>query len=98
MKRRARIGRPWAIALLCAAGATPAVGSAHWEGFEAADPSTPAAVLRFDGAVSRYAALNTGPVPWRARFAGDANAPGTGDNAHAGHSDAAQRPPATAGQ
>ena len=49
----------------------PTVGWTHWEGFEAADPATPAAVLTFDSAVARYAALDAGPLPWRALFDGD---------------------------
>ena len=70
-----------------------AVSSAHWEGFEAADPATPAAVLRFDSAVTRYAALDAGPLPWRTLFQGDDEAPG--DHAHMGHAGAAESSPVT---
>jgi hypothetical protein len=38
---------------------------AHSEGTEASDPSSATAVLSFDGAIVRYAALETGLKPWR---------------------------------
>jgi hypothetical protein len=51
----------------------PAIGWTHWEGFEAADPATPAAILTFDSAVARYTALDAEPLPWRALFNGDSS-------------------------
>ena len=43
-------------------------GWAHWEGFEAADPSTPAALLRFESAASGYVEAEATPASWLARF------------------------------
>ena len=73
MKQRARSYHVYVIALLCGGSTMPAIGWTHWEGFEAADPATPAAVLTFDSAVARYTALNAGPLPWRALFDGDSS-------------------------
>ncbi len=80
----------------------PAVGWTHWEGFEAADPATPAAVLAFDSAVTRYTALDTEPLPWRALVGGDSNTVGglSGAGAHtpSGQAGAAPHTPATTQQ
>ena len=62
---------------------------AHWEGVEAADPATPAALLSFESAASRYVAPDSDPLPWRERFA---ETPGEHD-AHAGHAGANPQPP-----
>ncbi len=59
------------VALLLGGSAIPAIGRCHWEGIEAADPSTPAAVLRFESAAAHYSEANITMVPWRALFAGD---------------------------
>ena len=84
------------IALLCSGSAMPALGRAHWEGYEAADPTTPAAVLRFDSAVSGYSTLEGEPLPWRTRFDGDSASPGTSDQDQTTHPGAAT--PATTQQ
>jgi hypothetical protein len=47
-------------------------GWAHSEGIEAADPSTPAALLRFSGATAGYRQIGATPLYWRERF-GDNN-------------------------
>lgn len=73
MKQRARSYHVYVIALLCGGSTMPAIGWTHWEGFEAADPATPAAVLTFDSAVARYTALDAGPRSWRALFDGDSS-------------------------
>ena len=70
MKRRAQCRSAYVIALLCGGSAIPATGWTHWEGIEAADPATPAAVLRLDSAAARYTTLDAGPLPWRALFDG----------------------------
>lgn len=94
MRKRANRKGALLIALLCGS-AIPAVGLTHWEGFEAADPATPAAVLRFNGAVTRYSASDSGPLPWRALFEGDNDSPGADDHAHMDHSGVAEGTPAT---
>jgi len=80
----------------------PAVGWTHWEGFEAADPATPAAVLVFDSAVTRYTALDTEPLPWRVLFGGDSNTvgglSGAGGHTLSGQAGAAPHTPATTQQ
>ena len=97
MRERAFFRSVSGLALLWVGSAMPTVVSAHWEGFEAADPATPAAVLRLDSAVTRYSALDAGPLPWRARFEGEA-APAPDAHAHMGHSGAPESPPATTQQ
>ena len=91
--------------LLLGAGSVPAVGWAHWEGVDAADPATPAAVLRFESAASGYTEANATPVPWRTVFEGDGDSgEATGqrawepDAARTGGADDARRAPATAVQ
>ncbi len=84
MKPTARLRIAYVIVLLCGGSAMPAVGWTHWEGFEAADPATPAAVLTFDSAVARYTALDAGPLPWRALFDGDSSTVGEQPGAEAG--------------
>ncbi|MDG2316039.1 MAG: hypothetical protein P8M36_03895 [Gammaproteobacteria bacterium] len=37
---------------------------AHWEGFEAADPSTPSAILRYDSLMGHYKSLEDITVSW----------------------------------
>ena len=86
------------IALLCAGSGIAKIGSAHWEGFEAADPATPAAILRFDSAVTRYSALDAGPLPWRALFQGDGQLPSPSDHAKMGNAGAAENAPVTTQQ
>jgi len=73
VKQRARSYHVYVIALLCGGSTMPAIGWTHWEGFEAADPATPAAILTFDSAVARYTALDAEPLPWRALFNGDSS-------------------------
>lgn len=58
-------------ALLCGGAIVPITGWAHWEGFEAADPSTPAALLRFESAVSGYVEAPVTPASWLERFQAD---------------------------
>jgi len=93
-----------AIALLSAGSAIPSLGSAHWEGFEAADPATPAALLTFDSAVSRYTVSRPRPLQWRALFESDSNTAGgqsepvTGADDHSAHAGAAPQTQATTQQ
>ena len=98
MRERAKHKGVFIIALLAAGSGTAKVGSAHWEGFEAADPATPAAILRFDSAVTRYSALDVRPLPWRALFQGDDQSPGPGDHANMGNVGAAENAPVTTQQ
>ncbi len=106
MKPTAQFRSAYVIVLLCGGSAIPAVGWTHWEGFEAADPATPVAVLVFDSAVTRYTALDTGPLPWRTLFDGDSNTVGglsgaeAGAGAHtsSGQAGAAPHTPATTQQ
>ena len=58
-------------ALLCGGTIVPMKGWAHWEGFEAADPSTPAALLRFESAASGYVEAEATPVSWLTLFEND---------------------------
>lgn len=98
MKQRAHIGRVYGITLLLCGSVVPSTGWTHWEGFEAADPATPVAVLRLQSASGRYAALDVAPLPWRTLFAGDDDSTGVvegGADTHAGHAGAAQQTPAT---
>jgi len=85
------------IALLCGGSAIPLTAWTHSEGIEAADPSTPAAVLRLESATIRYTRPNTDPLEWRELFDGTADAltTETGNNAHSGHTGAAPAIPAT---
>ena len=73
MKPRVRREPIRTIALLLGASSVPAVAWGHWEGVEAADPSTPAAVLRLESATAAYTEANAAPVSWRTLFedAGD---------------------------
>ena len=80
----------------------PLAGWTHSEGIEAADPSTPAAVLRFESATARYAGASAEPLPWRLLFDGrppqtseDNGAPEAGTSEHSGHAGAAPAIPAT---
>ncbi len=101
MKRRAQVKNVYVVALLCGGCTMPALGWTHWEGFEAADPATPAAVLTFDSAVARYTALDAGPLPWRALFDSKLSAVGGRSGAEAdaktssGQAGAAPHSPAT---
>ena len=98
MKQRAHMASLYSITLLLCGSVMPATGWTHWEGFEAADPATPVAVLRLQSAAGRYAALDAAPLPWRTLFAGDDDSTAVvegGANAHAGHAGAAQQTPAT---
>jgi hypothetical protein len=74
----------------------PMTGSAHWEGIEAADPTTPPAVLRLDSAAVHYTELNVQPRSWRALFA-DRDASTTAEpERDADVRGESQRPPAQA--
>ncbi|MGI9258704.1 MAG: hypothetical protein ACR2QQ_07705 [Gammaproteobacteria bacterium] len=79
------------IALLLVGSAVPLIGQAHWEGVEAADPATPAALLGLESAIAGYVEAGSDRTSWRERFAND---PGAGDP-HAGHTGAAETTPAT---
>ncbi len=102
MKRRAQFRSVYAIALLCGGSAIPATAWTHWEGFEAADPATPAAVLTFDSAVAHYTTLDARPLPWRALFDADENSSTIGGpsgaeagaDTHSGNAGAAPHTPA----
>ncbi len=98
MIERAKHKGIFIIALLCAGSGVAKIGSAHWEGFEAADPATPAAILRFDSAVTHYSALDAGPLPWRALFQGDDQLPSPSDHANMGNAGAAENAPITTQQ
>ena len=63
------IRRSAALAALLFGGTiAPLKGWTHWEGFEAADPSTPAALLRFESAAADYVEAAITPESWLARF------------------------------
>lgn len=66
IRRRAALA-----ALLCGGTIVPIQGWAHWEGFEAADPSTPAALLRFESAAAGYVEAQDAPVSWITPFEND---------------------------
>ena len=69
MRPHPAIGRSAALAaLLCGGTIVPVAGWTHWEGFEAADPSTPAALLRFESAATGYVEADVTPESWLARF------------------------------
>ena len=89
--------------LLCGGMAFAVAGWAHWEGFEAADPSTPAALLRFESAAAGYTESEVMPESWPARFEvdGQPGVPGRpsaaegGPGDHSDHASAAQPTPAS---
>ena len=90
-------------ALLWGAALVPVAGWAHWEGFAAADPSTPAALLRFESAAAGYTDSPVVPESWPARFEVDGQ-PGVPDRPsadergtvdHSEHASAAQPTPAS---
>ena len=62
---------------------------AHWEGVEAADPSTPAALLSYSSATARYIASDSNLLPWRERLADFA----TEDDVHVGYAGADSQTP-----
>ncbi len=99
MRRQGHIKATYLIALLCGGSAIPAIGWTHWEGFEAADPATAAALLTFDSAVGRYTPLDTEPSPWRAPIDGDSDSNTAGEAAgaeaspHSGHAGTAPTNP-----
>lgn len=112
MRPRDSIKRNAAIAALsCAATFVPVAGWTHWEGFAAADPSTPAALLRFDSAAADYVAAQVSPESWLARFevhggpaqpgqppiaeAGTGERDAVGTGEHSGHTGVEQPAPAT---
>ena len=64
-------------ALLCGATLVPVTGWAHWEGFEAADPSTPAALLRFESAAAGYVVAPVTPATWLTQFQADGGSAAT---------------------
>ena len=79
MRPHTAIGRSGALAaLLCGGAIVPVAGWTHWEGFEAADPSTPAALLRFESAAAEYIEADVTPGPWLARFDVDGQSEETG--------------------
>lgn len=92
MRHLGHIRKVYQIALLCGGSAIAVTGWTHWEGYEAADPATPAAVLTFDSAIGRYTALDAEPLAWRALFDGD------GDHTQSGHAGVAPHTPATTPQ
>ena len=73
-------------ALLCGGTIVPVNGWTHWEGFEAADPSTPAALLRFESAAADYDETAITTESWIARFGVDGRSaePGPSPVAEAG--------------
>ncbi|HEY5623551.1 MAG TPA: hypothetical protein VIV14_07300 [Gammaproteobacteria bacterium] len=91
---RFRTNNATIAALLVTGSAVSSSCLAHWEGVEAADPATPAALLNLDTATDRYIASDSAPLPWRERFANGSS----GHEAHAGHADAAEQTPATTQQ
>jgi len=99
VRRQGHIKKAYLIALLCGGSATPAIGWTHWEGFEAADPATAAALLTFDSAVDRYTPLDTKPLPWRAPIDGASDSStagaeaGAGVSPHSGHAGTAPTDP-----
>ena len=96
--------------LLCGGMAFAVVGWTHWEGFEAADPSTPAALLRFESATGGYVEADITPESWLARFevdgrpaesgrapvaeAGTGERDAVGTGEHTGHTGVEQPAPA----
>lgn len=79
------IGRGVALAaLLCVGAIVPVAGWTHWEGFEAADPSTPAALLRFESAAAGYIEAAVTPGSWLARFEVDGQSAEPGEPPAAG--------------
>jgi len=98
VKQRAPARSLYVIALLCGGSVIPATGWTHWEGFEAADPATPSAVLSFNSAVAGYTELDAGPAPWRALADAAVDSSATGAQNHAGHAGAASQTPATTQQ
>ncbi len=86
MRRQGHIKTTYLIALLCGGSAIPAIGWTHWEGFEAADPATAAALLTFDTAVGRYTPLDTEPLPWSAPIDGDSDSSTADEESRAGAS------------
>ena len=56
------------LAVAALAGSAAPLALAHWEGVEAADPSTPSAVLRLDSAAAGYTQPDVTRVSWRALF------------------------------
>ncbi len=88
---KSRLRRGISSALLLAGSAIPLVSLAHWEGVEAADPATPAALLDLESAIARYIEAGSDRTSWRERLANDSSA---GDP-HAGHAGVAEPTPAT---
>lgn len=90
MKQCAHLRSVFVVALLFGGGATPLIGWTHWEGIEAADPATPAALLAFDSAVARYTAFDGEARSWRARFDSDTGTVGslTDTSSHSNHTGA----------
>lgn len=56
------------LALLCAGSVIPQAGWTHSEGIEAADPSTPAAMLGLQSATIRYVGPNAEFLQWSELF------------------------------
>jgi hypothetical protein len=84
--------------LLVFAAAVPMLGWAHSEGIEAADPSTPAALLRFKGATVGYTQIRATRLSWRDRFGGnDSEMPSVHD-LKSGHNRAGSSSPRAAPQ
>ncbi|HSG64564.1 MAG TPA: hypothetical protein VLD39_06170 [Gammaproteobacteria bacterium] len=88
----------------------PIVAWTHSEGVEAADPTTPPAVLELASAVRSYTSLRIQPVNWHERFG--ASVPPAVDHSahmsagaqhsmpagHAGHTESGQQAPVTTQQ
>ncbi|MDE0001681.1 MAG: hypothetical protein OXQ29_03175 [Rhodospirillaceae bacterium] len=91
MKPHPAIRRRAALtALLCGGAIVPVAGWTHWEGYEAADPSTPAALLMFESAAAGYVEVAVTPGFWLARFEldGQSEVPGQPPAAATGEGDA----------
>lgn len=88
MKQPANLRTVSAIALLIVGSAVPLVGATHWEGVEAADPETPAALLVFESAVETYTAPAMESRTWPTGHESDSGA-------HSEHRGAAPEAPAT---
>ncbi len=92
MSAQATIRRFAALFVVLAGGTSvPVAGWTHWEGFEAADPSTPAALLRFQSAASGYTQEDSDRESWLARLEivarPDEPGPVSTTERSAGHSD-----------
>lgn len=85
------------IAILCVGSAIPQAGWTHSEGIEAADPSTPAAMLSLESATIRYLQPNAEPLQWRELFdaTADSAMPEASSNERSEYTDTTSTTPAT---